>query len=248
MKHLASAVALAALTAAVASGPSVAAPGECRALLAGDPPAPTGETVCRQDAWFRAAGGQRVANAPGAAVPSWNTTKPTQAFSSGGAVYGALRPVDMLESSPQVRPTFTGTYKGTLDNIAVSAFQSSIYSALGGDMAIYTRLTIDGEVVFENAAAADPQVDVPLTQTDDRTVRMDFAWTNLASTLRSLGIANGPDAQHTITLSFVNKYYGDSNFLMYFDAAEYPSGVTFNLEPDPETGEIPGFANINTEV
>jgi hypothetical protein len=248
MKKALSIAALAAAAAALAVPPAGAAVGDCRELMSfDDPPVPTGVTVCRQDAWFHAAQ-QRLSNLPNSGTPSWNTTKPTAAFQSGGAIYAALRPIDMLQSSPQARPTFTGTYTGVLDNLAVSAFTTSLYSATGGSNALFTKLSIDGKVAWENAAAADPEVAVPNEKVDDQTARMSFAFTNLAARLKTLKLANTPTTAHTITVSFINKYWGDSNFVVRYDATEYPAGLIFNLEPDPDFGGLPGYAEISTDA
>lgn len=240
-------VPLAALAAATfAAAPAQAANGDCwEVMTADDPPVGTGVFSCQQQNWFHAPGGAKVTNGNG--VPSWNATAPAGAWPQAGSVYAALRPIDMLESSSDVRPTFTGTYKGTLENIAVTAYASSLYTALGGANALYTRLTIDGEVAWENLASADAEIEVPQVPVDDTTSVMRFAWTNLAATLKRLKVANGADAEHTITLEFINKYWGDSNFVLRYDAAEYPAGVTFNLQPDPVFG-LADYTQIYTDV
>lgn len=247
MKKVLSVAAIAATAAALSAAPANAAPGDCREVMSfDDPPVPTGVTVCRQDAWFHAAQ-QRLSNAPNSGTPSWNTTAPTAAFQSGGSIYAALRPIDMLQSSPSARPTFSGAYTGTLDNVAATVFESSIYSALGGSNALFTKLVIDGKVAWENTASDDPEIAVPVETADDQTGKMSFAFTNLAATLKTLELANGPTAAHTITLEFINKYWGDSNFVVRYDATEYPSGLIFNMETDPDVGGISGYMEIPTD-
>jgi hypothetical protein len=80
---------------------------------------------------------------------------------------------------------------------------------------------------------------------DDRVGKMSFAFTNLANRLKKLKLANAPTTVHTVTVSFINKYWGDSNFAMFYDATEYPSGLIFNLERDPDMGFV-GFTEIDT--
>lgn len=233
MRKLVTLAALAAAT--VAAAPAQAANGDCWEIMTfDDPPVGTGVTACQHQNWFHAPGGAKVTN--GAGVPSWDATAPTGAWPQAGSIYAALRPIDMLQSSSSVRPTFTGTYKGTLENVAVTAYASSAYTALGGTNALFTRLVIDGKEAWVNLASDDPEIEVAQVPVDDTTSVMRFAWTNLAATLKRLKVPNGPDAQHTVTFEFVNKYWGDSNFVIRYDAAQYASGVTFNQQPDPEYG------------
>jgi hypothetical protein len=235
------------MAALLGAGTAVGAVGDCRAVMSqDDPPVPTGVTVCRQDAWYHQAQ-QRLSNAPNSGTPSWNTTKPTAAFQSGGAIYGALRPIDMVSSSQNVRPTFTGTFTGSLDNIAITYYSSSLYTATGGANALYTKLTIDNKAIFQNAST-DPEIKVPVAHVDQKSDVSSFAFTNLAGALKAAKTANTPTTVHTISVSFVNKYYGDSNFVMYYDATEYPSGQIFNLEPDPDSGGLAGYTEVDTNA
>jgi hypothetical protein len=248
MKRVLIAAALAAAAMVVSVPAAHAAAGDCHVVYAFDDegnPAPTTTTVCREDDWFHQAG-QRLSNAPNAAVPSWNTTKPTAAFQDGGAIYGSLRAIDQFQSSSQVRPTFTGTYTGKLDNLGVTFFASSLYSATGGANSLYVTLDVDGETVADNSGGS-ADFAVPTTKVDDRTYKQSFAFTGLALALKSLKLANGPTTKHNVTVTFVNQYWGDSNFVTYYDAAEYPAGVVFNLEQDPDTLSLPGYAELPTD-
>jgi hypothetical protein len=247
MKKYLTAAALAVAAMVVTVPAAHAAAGDCHVVYTFDDegnPVPTTTTVCREDAWFHQAT-QRLSNAPNAGVPSWSTTKPTAAFQTGGAIYGALRPIDMLQSSTQVRPTFTGSYTGTLDNLGVTFFASSLYSATGGDNALFLNLVVDGKTVYDNSSDAD--LAVTSTPVDQRTYSQSFAFTGLAAALKSLKVANGATAKHNITVAFINKYWGDSNYVMYYDAAEYPSGVDFNLEQDPDTLSLTGYTEVPTD-
>lgn len=237
---------LAVLGAAALAGSAAAEPGACRQLMSlDDPPVPTGQTVCHEEAWFRQAD-SRLSNA-GTAVPSWGTTKPAAGFQDGGAIYASPRLADILSSSQATRPTFSGTYTGTLDNIALSVYETSpVYQVLGGAPPLYSRLIVDGKVIWENSASTDPEI-APLAEgVDDTTSVMRFAYTGIAQRLAALGKANDSTTKHTIEISFVNKYYGDGNFLMRYDAAEYPSGLIFNLDPDPDSGSLSGYTEVAT--
>ena len=228
MKKVLSVSAFAAAAIACSATPGLAASGDCRVIR----PA-TGASVCREDAWLHQ-GTSRLANlAASSETPSWNTTKPTAAFRDGGAAYLGLRAVDMLQSSPNVKPTFTGTYTGVLDNIAASFFISNpVYQKTGTDPVNFYSLTIDGKTLWTNGSA-DDEYPTPINAVDDHTGHIDFAFVGLYDALAAKGIANDATTTHKITLSLVNKYWGDGSFIMEYDSAEYPSGMAFNLEDDP---------------
>jgi hypothetical protein len=175
-------------------------------------------------------------------TPSWNTTQPTGTAQDAGAMYGAFRPYEVAtgESNSAFRPTFSGTYTGVLDNIAVTAFIANpVYQRTGTNPTNYYKLDIDGQTVWENATSADEEVETPITAVDDNVGHIDFAFVGLYDALKARGVANTDTTTHTITLSFINKYYGDGNFMMFYDSAEYPSGVDFNLEDGPLSGYVP---------
>jgi hypothetical protein len=234
--------ALAAAAAASFATPAGAAVGDCRELLSyeGETPEPTGVTVCRQDAWFHASD-QRLGNV--STTPSWSTTKPSDAIPTGGAVYGTMRLVDILEpGTTSTAPTFTGTYTGKLDNLAVTIYTTSLYTALGAANALVSRVFVDGEQVVNSGEDSD--VEVSNTPVDEHTSSMSFAFTGLNDGLAGVGVANTATTKHDITVQFVNTYWGDSNFLMFYDSAEYPSGLVFNLETNPDDGSLPGYTEI----
>jgi hypothetical protein len=246
MKKALWAAAVAAAAVSSFATPAGAKVGDCREVLdyTAETPAPTGVTVCRQDAWFHA-GDQRLGNL--SSTPSWDTTKPADAAPGAGAVYGTARIVDIAdEGNTNAVPTFTGTYTGTLDNLAVTAYTTSLYTALGGANALIMRLTIDDEPVFNNGGTDDADLGVANTAVDEHTSSMSFAFTILAATLASAGVANKATTKHTIKLSFVNKYWGDSNFLMFYDSSDYPSGLIFNMETNTEDGSLPGYTEVPT--
>jgi len=232
VKRLLTAAALALTACSAGASAAYADNGDCRDIR---PATATSAavTACRQDAWLHQ-GTARISNTVAASEsPSWNTTKPTAAFNDGGAAYVGFAPVDMVQSDPRVHPTFTGTYTGVLDNIAASFYITNvIYQKTATDPSNFYTLTIDGKTVWTNGSA-DDEVATPLTTVDDTTGHIDFAFTNLYDTLAAKGIANDSTTTHTITLSLINKYYGDGNFVLKYDSTEYPSGLIFNLEDDP---------------
>lgn len=246
-KVFAAAVAVAA-TGAVAA-PALAAETACWDQYAfmdfNSPPAPTGKSFCPSQAWFHKSD-SRIAN-QAATLPSWDATKPAAAFQSAGAFYFSLRPVDIFASSPKTRPTFTGTYTGKLENLALTVYESSpVYVALGGVPPVYTSLTIDGKLAFENSAAADPEIKPAGEKVDDKVTAARWVYTGLDERLTKNKKPNTETTVHTITISFANKYYGDGNFAMLFDGTEYPSGLKFNVKPDPDSLAIDGYTEVAT--
>lgn len=229
--------------------PTLAAPGDCRVIRAATATTPE-VSVCRQDVWLHAST-SRVANAAGSgqvALPSWNTSAPTAARGPGsGAVYVAERHIDIASARhPAGRPTFQGTYTGVLDNIAIQLFITSpAYQQLGVAQVNFHRLEVDGQVVWENAATADPEIPLPITRSTDEVGHIDYAFTDLYAALADLGIENSPTTQHTIKFSTINKYHGDGNFIVQFDASDVPSGLVFNRETNAK-GRLPGFVEIDT--
>ena len=239
-----------ALTAAVTSAlalsgaPSMAASGDCRVIR---PATETAAEVsaCRQDVFFH--GASVLGNAAGTGqvqVPSWNTTAPTGDMPSR---YVTVRPVDSFFARHlAARPTFAGTYTGVLDNLAIDLFISHpAYQTLGAPVALYNRLEIDGQVVWENAAGTDPEIAVPMSNVDDTTSTISYAFTDLYQALEELGIDNTSTTEHTIRFSVINKYVMDNNFVIHFDATPTPSGMSINLEPNSR-GRLPKYTEIDT--
>ena len=242
MKKVLSVSALAAVAIACSAAPGQAASGDCRVIR---PATATSAEVsaCRQDTWLHQ-GTSRIANSTASSeTTSWDTTAPTAADQDGGAMYFGFAPYEVVtgdQSNSQFRPTFTGKFTGVLDNIAANMFVSSpIYQATGTNATNYYTLKVDGQTVWQNATSDDEEIDVPIEDVDDSTGVEHFSFIGLYDALAAKGIANTPTTEHTITLSFVNKYYGDGNFALRYDSAEYPSGLAFNLEDEPLAGYVP---------
>jgi hypothetical protein len=235
-------------TIALSSLPALAENGDCRVIREAVPatetePAVEEVSVCREDA-FLVGTAAPLANveAAGGTLPSWDTAAPAGATTSR---YASIAPVDMMQSSPSTRPTFSGTYTGVLDNIAIDLFVSSpVYQAAGIGMANYHRLTIDGVVVWENSGD-DPEIDIPILPVDDTTGKISYAFSDLFGALEAQGIANASDTEHTIEFSTANIYWGDGNFTVNFGSEEAPSGLIFNKETNSK-GRIVGYTDIGT--
>lgn len=213
---------------------TVSADAACRLIRGAATPAdPTDDVqVCREDVWLHQAG-TKLGNLSGAGqdtVPSWNTTKPTASTQSGGgAGYATIRLLDILEPYNRAyRPTFEGKFTGTLDNLAVTLYLSSpYYQARNFAWPMLVRLTIDGETVFEQS---DVEIDVPLKAAGNLR-KVEFALTNLYSSMEAVGLDLTSTKEHTIQLDVIQRYWGDGHTVIFYDASDAPSGQVFNLEP-----------------
>jgi hypothetical protein len=215
---------------------TVSADAACRLIRgAGTPADPTDDVqVCRQDVWLHQAS-TKLGNLSGQGqdtVPSWNTTKPTASVQSGaGAGYATVRLLDIVEPYNRTyRPTFEGKFTGTLDNLAATLYISSpIYQATSTAWPMGVRVNIDGETVFEEMDIGE-EIDVPQKPAGNLR-KIEFAFTNLYSAMESVGLDLSPTKEHTIELSPIQLYWGDGHTVVFYDAAEAPSGLIFNLEP-----------------
>ncbi len=204
-----------------------AADGDCRLIRGADTlddPADDVQ-VCRQDVWLHK-GDHQVANL-GSTLPSWNTTKPTGATASAG-VYFPFRLMDIVEpNNPDYRPTFKGTFTGTLDTLAATIYvKLPVYEAATGNWPLLTRLLIDGETVFELSPFANVTM-----QTEGNFRRIRFAFTNLYEAMKSVGLDLSSTKEHTIELSVIQRFWGDGHSVVFYDASDVPSGMIFNIEP-----------------
>ena len=222
-------------------GPAAhAANGDCRLIRGAETPADPSDDVqvCRQDVWIHKAD-QQIANL-GSTVPSWNATAPTGTTASAG-VYYPFRLADILEpNNPDFRPTFRGTFTGTLDTLGANFFvKLPVYEATGSAWPLLVRLSIDGEVVFEQA---DVEIDVPM-QAEGNFASIKFAFTKLYDTMKTFALDLSPTKQHDVEISLIQRYWGDGLPAgVFFDAAEAPSGLKFNLE----TNQMSGYTKIDT--
>lgn len=217
-----------------------AADGDCRLIRgAATVEDPSDDVqVCRQDVFIHK-GDHQVANL-GSTLPSWNTTAPTGSGTSAG-VYYPFRLMDIVEPhNPDYRPTFKGTFTGTLDTLgAIFYVKLPAYEASGLDWPLLVRLSIDGETIFEQA---DPEIDVPM-QTEGNFRRIRFAFTNLYEAMKGLGLDTSATKQHDVEINFIQRYWGDGVPAgVFFDATEVPSGLKFNLE----SNQMAGYTKIDT--
>jgi hypothetical protein len=226
---------LAAVLTLVVAAPAFAQEASCRLIRgAATPSDPTDDvSVCRQDVWVHKAG-TRLGNLAGLGqdtIPSWDTTKPTGALATGGAAWATIAAYDILiGQDPTGRAIFSGTYTGTLDTLAFSAYVRSPYYEAGGAWPMTVKLSIDGEMVHDNFDPAP--ISAPL-KTDGNLRRVDVAFVNVYEAMKGLGLDLSAQKEHRVQLELCSWYFGDSNpTIVFYDAAEAPTGLIFNLEPE----------------
>lgn len=233
---------LAALSLVAAQAP---ADSSCRQIRGAETPRDTSDDVevCRQQVWIHQAD-TKVGNLAGSgsvtggedadSVPSWNTEEPqTSAMNGSGATYATVRVADIVQPENEAwRPTFQGTFTGDIDTLKAEMFLSApIYGGTGNDYPLLYSLTIDGIPVAERSGE---EFNVAIENTGQRGVsKITFALTGIYDVMESLGdfIDRGPDAEHTVKLTLINRYWGDGHTAFYYDATEVPSNLTFNVDP-----------------
>lgn len=242
------AVLLAMLVAAPAFAHEPAPPGGgCRLIRGADTvDDPTDDvSVCREDVWFHKAS-TRVANLAGTGhdtVPSWNTTKPASPVAESAGIHVNAAVYDVLVAQDATgRAIFKGSFTGPLDTLAFQMYlRAPVQEAEGGGWPAVAVLKVDGEVLHDNFDTA--AIDIPLKE-DHEFRRMDGVFVNLYKTMADMGLDLSPTKVHDVQVEFVPWYFGDTPTAMFFDAAEVPSGLIFNLEP----GSMSGFTKIEAGI
>lgn len=202
--------------------------------------------ACQLDTWI-AQGSQKPGNLAGtgqSTTPTWDMTKPTGQVEGGaGGGYATVRLAEIAQpGDPTFLPTFTGSYTGVLDNIAVDMYLvAPAYQATGTAYPLLASLTVDGVEVY---AVPAEEVDVPIEATtagNGQIGRMRFVFTQLIQELEVSGVANDATAEHEITFTMINRYWGDGQTVFLYDEADVPSAVTFNVP-----GRLTGLVKLDT--
>lgn len=206
-----------------------AANGDCRLIRGAGTPSDTTDdvSVCRQDAWIHRATTPlgNLAGVGADASPSWNTTKPDGSFQEGaGGVYatniiarGAFGHDDKTGLM-----VAEGTYRGTLENIAIELYGYTYSEATG---LLNLRLDIDGVTIFEGIRAIRDD-GTTLGQAQD----YRFVYTNLFRALETHGKQGDAATEHRIRVMAAGYTVGQDPILFVYDTAEQPAGLVFNLE------------------
>ncbi len=204
-----------------------AAAADCRLIRGEATPDDTSDDVevCHQDVWFHGPKAGNLAAIGQADLPTWNTTKPTGSLSSGaGSAYAgnSVTEIVMEPYGKESGPVFVGTFTGNLDNLAVDMYLSSPDSIRRGTYPVRTRLEVDGVELYAEGQGAT----VPATSTSPGIHRIRFAYRDLYDALALEGKA-GAGITHNVKLSVLPFYFVTEAVFLY-DAAETPSGITFN--------------------
>ena len=194
-------------------------------------------SVCREDVFFHKAS-TRVANLAGTGhdtIPSWNTTKPSSSLAESAGVHVNAPVYDVfVGQDPTGRAIFKGSFTGALDTLAFQVYlRAPVQEATGVTWPAVAVLKVDGEVVHDNFDTA--AIGMPL-KTDGQFRRIDGVFVNLYKAMGDLGLDLSPTKVHDVQVEFVPWYFGNTPTAMFYDAAEVPSGLIFNLEPDSMTG------------
>jgi hypothetical protein len=217
----------------VAFVPAAAGAGEaCRVIQGADTPDPADDvSVCRQDVWFHNAEtpAGNLAAFGAAAFPSWNATKPTGSYMSGaGGAYVATSAFHQSNApwDPQGTPVFEGTFTGDIDTLAATFYMFVPGKAAEATLPTNIQLIVDEQLIYE----ADDN-SIRLSAAGEIAKKIDFALTNIHVLMSELGLA-GAGTQHAIRLSVVGTGLATGAAVFVYDAAEVPSGMVFNIEPE----------------
>lgn len=187
-------------------------------------------SVCRTDVWIHH-NGQRLANLAALGVggyPTWDDTKPTASYQSGaGAVTVVHWGPDLAQqNNPAASYVVEGKVTGNLDNLAATLYLSAPGDDLvyGSNYYPHFQLSIDGQVVYQ--AGNSNEFTIPMTPVVDGISSIKFALTDMYDVI---ALANDPTMEHTVRLLVGGWAQGDEG-AFYFDAAEVPAGIVFNIE------------------
>lgn len=200
-------------------------------------PASAVPTLRTERTYFHCAGTNKVQNVE-TAVPSWNTTAPTQSVQAGAGCGRYNNLLDLGATPMDDETTWTGTFTGNLDTMTAELhnIHVSSYRALA-TMPLTVQLTINDEVYYTHDVAAP--VNVPRTASS--TGASDKLLISFAGIGLNLEEGDGA-AVHTISLKVGE--YNEIQSAWVWDTTEVPAGITFN--PPTLTGKVlqatpPGF-------
>lgn len=186
----------------------------------------------RQDTWFTSSlPVGNVATLSGDPI-TWTTDAPTGDQPSANVMNNYSTFTDILVDGTREWNTFTveGTFTGQLDTIGVRLFTDSrnATAACGFD-ALAFEVTIDG-VQFLVQDQASPSAGLGGYQEGDYIVT-EFIFTRLYEKALDLGVEGDADTEHDIRINMAN-FYACNETVLWYDAAQTPSGMIFNLDPD----------------
>ena len=207
----------------------------CRLIRGANTPSDTTDDVqvCRQDVWFHQANtklGNAAASGQGS-FPTFNTTKPTASVTTGaggGYVGSSATHQNGEPFDPRLTATFDGTFTGDIDTLAVTMYMFNPPEDAQSlpTYAVNARLIVDGEEVYAVGGA-----EVKRSPGGQAARRIDFAFTNLYDSLKSLGLT-GANRQHQVRFQVQGTGLATEAAVFVYDTSEVPSGLIFNIEPE----------------
>ena len=204
------------------------------------PSEPAGPVFTEQRVYFHQAA-TKAGNlgAMGAdSLPSWNTTAPGSVTTGAGGGYlgNIATEIALGDHTAESGPTFEGKFTGLIDSMAVDLYAFANPNDV--KQGIRVQVLVDGELVHEDA---DP-FDVAYKPGGQAARQINFAITGIHSVMELYGMNTAPDAEHTVRINVVPYYVGDDAMYVY-DAAEAPSGITFNAAAEKLANYVVVLAN-----
>ena len=201
---------------------------------------PTGPAFTEQRVYFHQAATKagNLGATDADTVPSWNTTAPAAVTTAAGAGYvgNSLTEIPLGDHTAESGPTFEGTFTGPIDTLAVDLY--AFANPQNVDQGIRVEVRIDGEIVHQDSEAFT----VPFKPGGQAARQINFAITGIHNVMTSYSMNTAPDAEHTVRINVVPFFIGDDALYVY-DAAEAPSGITFNAAAEKLTNYVLQPAN-----
>ena len=171
-------------------------------------------------------------------LPSWDTTAPASVTTGAGAGYvgNIASEIALGDHTAESGPTFEGKFTGLVDSLAVDLY--AFANPSDAKQGIRVQVLIDGELVHEDADAFD----VAYKPGGQAARQINFAITGIHDVMTAYNMNTAPDAEHTIRINIVPFFVGDDALYVY-DAAETPSGITFNAAAEKLTNYVVQPAN-----
>lgn len=186
---------------------------------------PTGPVFTEQRVYFHQAATKagNLGAMDADTLPSWDTTAPGSVTTGSGAGYlgNIASEIALGDHTAESGPTFEGSFTGLIDSMAVDLY--AFAAPQDTKQGIRVQVLVDGELVHEDSEAFD----VNYKPGGQAARQINFAITDIHSVMELYGMNTAPDAEHTVRINVVPFYVGDDAMYVY-DAAEVPSGITFN--------------------
>ncbi len=173
--------------------------------------------------YFKCVDGQKLQNIPrvNGAIPTWNTTAPTQAFAQGGCGQYENLLTDGANPRNPHDAVWEGTFTGNLDNLSVEVHNIFVGAArTGGPFSARVKVFVD-DVLYLNQG---PVRLTPVPSSAGPSVKLAFSLTDF-----QLMTEDGDGTQQR-TITLVLGSFTEIQSLWVWGSTDAPSGITFNPE------------------